>query len=157
MRGAGYLYSFKTLIFRALKHHIYLFRQKILQFTMSSPKPIQLTFHLVRSSSLSFDGFRERYKKHMADACPILKQYNCFKYSVQLNSIETQNVAMSAMGIAKASPPTYDAVTTLSFPSLEDFKGFMGDGEHHNLLKRDGDMCDNAKTVILCGEVVDGI
>jgi hypothetical protein len=93
----------------------------------------------------------------MADACPILKRYNCIKYSVQLNSEETQNKTMSAMGVSKAPPPIYDAITTLSFPSLEDFKGFMGDGEHHNLLKRDGDMCDDAKTLILSGEVIVGI
>jgi hypothetical protein len=125
--------------------------------TMSSPKPIQFTYHLARASTLSFDAFKERYKQHMADACPILKRHSCSKYSVQLNSTETQNDGLSAMGLSKPPTPVYDAVTTVSFPSLEDFKGFIGDSEHHALLKRDGDMCDNSKTLILSGEVIVGI
>jgi hypothetical protein len=124
---------------------------------MSSPKPLQFTYHLARASPLSFDDFKERYKKHMETAIPILKKYNCTKYSVQLNSTETQNVGLGAMGFSKAPAPIYDAVTTLSFTSVEDFKGFMGDEGHHALLKRDGDMCDNAKTVILSGEEMVGI
>jgi hypothetical protein len=119
--------------------------------------PFQLTFHLVRASTSSFDDFKKRYDQHMATASPILKKYNCTRYSVQLNSAESQSTAMSAMGIPNAPAPTYDAVTTLSFPSLEDFKGFLGDDAHHALVKRDGDMCDNAKTLVLSGDVVEAI
>jgi hypothetical protein len=124
---------------------------------MSSPNSIQFTYHLARASPLSFEDFKERYKKHMETATPILKKYNCNKYSVQLNSTETQNIGLGAMGFPKPPEPVYDAVTTVSFPSVEDFKGFMGDADHHSLLKRDGDMCDNSKTLILSGEEMVGI
>jgi len=111
-----------------------------------------------RSHLLSFDAFKIRYSQHMSDVIPILKQYNCVRYSVQLNSNETQSSALAAMGVSDAAGgPPYDAVTILAFPNLEDFKGFMGDANHHDLLKRDADMCENDKTVIVSGEVVDGI
>lgn len=121
---------------------------------------IKITFLLKRNPSFPYPAFKLRYRKHMGDVIPILKDYNCTHYSVQFFSTSTHQDALRILGAgedAANTGPAYNAVATLRFPDLEDFKAFMSDEEHKKHLERDGDMVAAQETVVLAGEEVVGI
>jgi len=98
---------------------------------------LRATFLLTKKEGITDEEFKRYYLEvHAPMGLEMMKRHGVISYTHQYLSASSKADLASALGRSAPHIP-YDAVTTITFPSLEAFKAFLADPENLGKLRED--------------------